>query len=169
MARLFLFHNGASPAAAAMASVTTGTTIKTLMQVLHATDDMRVKEWGVSFDGTTAASAIKCELIDTGTVAATVTAFVANDITLLSSPGGAASGVTLSTTGSGYTASAEGTVVAPVRVGDMQLVSPTGGWFKQFMLGNEFEVPATHCLRVRVSNTGGGAAVNVWCYVTVEI
>lgn len=165
-ARLYAVHNGASAAAAAPVKVTTGTAIKTMLQVLHATDDIRVVEWGISFDGSAAATPIEVELCETVTVAATVTAAVANDITLFSNPGGAASGLTLSTTGTGYTATSEGSVVAPVRSGDLQLISPTNQYIKQFPLGREFEVPATHCLRIRVT---AGTAVSAYCYVIIEL
>lgn len=165
-ARLYFIKNGASAAAAAPVKVTTGTAIKTMLQVLHATDDIRVVEWGISFDGTAANTPIEVELCSTGTVAATVTAAVANDITLFSNPAAAASGLTLSTTGTGYTASGEGTVIAPVRSGDLQLIAPTSQYIKQFPLGREFEVLATHCLRIRVT---AGTAVSAYCYCIVEI
>lgn len=146
--------------------VTTGTAIKTMLQVLHATDDMRVVKWGISFDGSAAATPIEVELCDTGTVAATVTACVANDITLFSNPGGATSGLTLSTTGTGYTATGEGSVVAPVRSGATVLIAPTNSYDEWLPLGREFEIPATHCLRIRVT---AAAAVNAYCYCIVEI
>jgi hypothetical protein len=123
---------------------------------------MNVVGWGVSFDGTTAAVPVQCELIQTTTVAATVTAYVANDITLYTDPLGTASGVTLGTTSSGYNASAEGTVVAPVRIGDYQLVAPTNGYPYQFPLDQEFEVATGGILRVRLT---APAAVNCTAYV----
>src|SRR5487761_937469 len=108
-------YNGASPGAAAGAKATTGTSVKTMLQLLHPSLPLSVIEWGISFDGSAAATPIECELGHTTTVAATVTAFVANDVTLYTDPAANVPGLTLSTTGSGYTASAEGTVVAPVR------------------------------------------------------
>lgn len=160
-----LYHviNGASPAAAAGIKVTTGTTIKTLLQLLHPTNALTVIEWGISFDGSAATTPIECELIQTTTVAATVTAFVANDVTLLTDPLANVPGLTLSTAGSGYTASAEGSVVAPVRVGDYQMVAPTNQYVKQFPLDQEFVVAAGGVLRIRVT---APAAVNAVCYVT---
>lgn len=169
-AQLFKLNNGPSDTTTPVPKVTTGTSTKTMLQILHANTNMRVVEWGISFDGTSAATPIECELITTGTVAATVTAFVANDVTYFSDPGATtgatAGGITLSTTGSGYTSTSEGSVVAPVRSGDLQLVSPMNQYIKQFPLGREFEVPATHCLRIRVT---AGAAVNAYCYCIIEI
>ena len=123
-------------------------------------------EWGISFDGSALATPIECELIDTGTVAATVTAYVANDVTALTDPGGTAATINLGTAASGYTASAEGTVVAPVRVGDYQLVEPIGNYLKQFPLGQEFKIVPGNMCRIRVT---AGTAVNAVCYVTFAI
>jgi hypothetical protein len=81
---LVLIQNGAMPTTAGPVSVATGTAIKTMLQVkLAAGITGKVVEWGVSFDGSAAATPIKCELVETGTVFATVTASVANDITRL--------------------------------------------------------------------------------------
>jgi hypothetical protein len=121
-----------------------------------------VVEWGISFIGTTAATPIECELIQTTTVAATVTAYVANDITLLTDPLANTPGLTLSTAGSGSSASVEGSVVAPVRVGDYQQVAPTNQYLKQFPLDQEFVVPAAGVLRVRVT---AGTTIGCTCYV----
>lgn len=170
MAVLYKVHNGASAAAAAPVKVTTGTAIKTLLQVLHPSQPLAVTAWGISFDGSAAATPIEVELCDTGTVAATVTACVANDVTCFNAQAdpnlASAGGLTLSTTGTGYTASAEGTVVAPVRDGDLQLVAPTGQYVLQFPLGQEFWIPATHVLRVRVT---AGAAVNAYTWLIFGI
>lgn len=163
---LYRVFNGASPGAAAGVKVTTGSAIRTLLQLYHATLPLSVVEWGISFDGDAAAVPIECELIDTGTIAATVTAYVANDITSLTDPGGTAATIGLSTTESGYTASAEGSVVAPVRIGDYQLVAPSNQYLKQFPLGQEFNVVPGHLLRVRVT---AAVAVNAVCYVTFAI
>ena len=163
---IYRVYNGPSPAAAAGPKVTTGTAVKTMLQLLHPSLPISVIEWGISFDGSAAATPIECELIHTTTVAATVTAFVANDITLLSDPAASVPGLTLSTTGSGYTSTGEGTVVAPVGVGDYQLVAPTNQYLKQFPLGQEFNIPAAGILRVRVT---AAAAVNCICYVTFAV
>jgi hypothetical protein len=124
---------------------------------------LAVVEWGISFDGDAAGVPIECELIHTTTVAATVTALVANDVVLFTDPLANTPGLTLSTSASGFTSSAEGSVVAPVRVGDYQLVAPSNQYLKQFPLGQEFVVPAAGVLRVRVT---AAVAVNAVCYVT---
>lgn len=165
MATLYRVNNGASAAAAAPVKVTTGTSIKTLLQLKGANSGLTVVEWGISFDGSAAATPIEVELCDTATIAATVTAFVANDITAYSGiadSGITTGGLTVGTTSSGYTASAEGTVAAPVRSGDLQLIAPSNQYVKQFPLGQGFYVPQANYLRIRVT---AAAAVNAYCYV----
>ncbi len=73
--------NGPFPTTAAQLAVTTGTSIKTMLQVKGVTAvQMKVKAWGVSMDGSAAAAGLQWELCETGTVFGTVTASVAADI-----------------------------------------------------------------------------------------
>ena len=66
----FFIANGPSPTTAAQVAVTTGTAIKTLLQTqTGATVPAKIKRYGISFDGSAAATPIKVELLDTGTVA----------------------------------------------------------------------------------------------------
>lgn len=167
---LYQIFNGASPTTAAQAVVTTGTAIKTLLQVEpSATIGLKVVEWGISFDGSAAAAGIKCELLETD-VAATVTAHVAAGIVKLDAD--ALSGgdpttnlIQVGTANTGYTASAEGTITS-TRVFDAQLVQPTNQYIKQFPLGLEPFIQISKFLRVRVT---AAAAVNAYCYVTVRV
>jgi hypothetical protein len=161
VANTFIAHNGASPTTAALAPVTTGTAIKTLLQIATpSTCELRVSEWGISFDGSAAATPIKVELIDTD-VAATVTAHVAAGVRPLNDTGTVASKMTLGTSATGYTASVEGSITA-TRLLDYQQIPPTGLFVKQWPLGLEPEVAVSRFLRVRVT---AGAAVNAVCYV----
>lgn len=161
MPNTFIAYNGASPTTAAMASVTTGTAIKTLLQIATpSTCELRISEWGISFDGSAAATPIKVELIDTD-VAATVTAHVAAGVRPLNDTGTVASKMTLGTTATGYTASGEGTTTAS-RLLDYQQIPPTGLFVKQWPLGLEPEVAVSRFLRVRVT---AAAAVNAVCYI----
>src|ERR1043166_6876324 len=83
---LYTLYNGPAPTTAAQAAVTTGTAIKTLLQVKlggSTNQPAKVVEWGISFDGSVAATPIKCELLTTGTVNATITEFVAADVIAL--------------------------------------------------------------------------------------
>jgi hypothetical protein len=165
---LYQIYNGVSPTTAALAPVTTGTAIKTLLQIKLGTQNKgKVVEWGISFDGSAAATPIKCELIETD-VAATVTAHVAAGIILLGDPNDidpTTSNIIVGTAATGYTASAEGTTTAS-RLFDYQLIAPTNQYIKQFPLGREPMINISKFLRVRVT---APVAVNALCYVTVEI
>lgn len=165
---LYLFANGASPTTAAQVKVTTGTTIKTMLQVKGVTGmQFKVVEWGISFDGSAAATPIQVELLETGTVFATVTAAVAADIAKLGDPNAPTPTTYFSvgTTATGYTATAEGTITAS-RMFDVQFIAPTNQYIKQFPLGREPMVNADSALRIRVTAV---AAVNCYCYVVLEV
>ena len=171
---LYQVFNGPAPTTASQVAVTTGTAIKTLLQLkLGGSTNMvgKIVEWGISFDGSSAATPILVELLSTATVNATITEFVAADIINLGDPNAAAvtDDFPFAFTGagdeSGYTASAEGTVAA-TKVYDCQLIAPTNQYVKQFPLGREPCWKAADYLRIRVK---AGTAVNAICYLTVEI
>jgi hypothetical protein len=157
----YITFNGAAPTTAAIVPVTTGTAVKTMLQVATpSTSEMRIVEWGISFDGSAAATPGRVELIDTN-VAATVTAHVASGVVSHNDNNTVASRVTLGTSATGYTATVEGTITAS-RLLDYQLIAPTGQYVKQYPLGLEPEVAVSRFLRVRVTFA---AAVNAICYV----
>jgi len=167
---LLQIFNGPAPTTAAQAVVTTGTAIKTLLQVKpSATIIARIVEWGISFDGSAAAAGIKCELVETD-VAATVTASVAADLVKLDAAALAGGDPTtnlivVGTTSTGYTSSGEGSITA-TRVFDAQLVQPTSQYIKQFPLGREPIIQISKFARIRVT---AAAAVNAYCYMTIEV
>jgi hypothetical protein len=159
--KTYQVYNGPRVTTAAPVKVTTGTAIKTLLQLATpSTEDLTVVEWGISFDASAAATPIMCELVETD-VAATVTAYVANDIVKLNRPNDPASLLTLGTSASGYTATAEGTITATRSI-DTQLISPTINYVKQWPQDLWPTVAASKFLRVRVT---APAAVNAICYI----
>lgn len=168
---LFLIANGPMQTTAAFAAVTTGTAIKTMLQVKpSATKVAKIKEWGISFDGSAAATPIKVELIETD-VAATVTASVAADITKLD--GDALTGgdpttnlIQVGTTSTGYTSTSEGSTTSVRNLDHPIFLPPTGPFVKQFPLGQEPQIQISKFGRIRVT---AGAAVNCYCYMKVEI
>lgn len=167
---LYLLQNGAVGTTAAPVVVTTGTTIKTLLQFKpSATVIAKIVEWGISFDGSAAATPGKIELMESD-VAATVTAHATADITKYD--GDALAGgdpvtnlIQVGTTSTGYTASAEGTTTVS-RMFDLQLLPPTGPYVKQFPLGREPVLQVAKFARIRVTF---GAAINAYCYMIVQI
>lgn len=170
MAR-FLIPNGAMQTTAALVPVTTGTAIKTMLQVKpSATASLKICEWGISFDGSAAATPIRVELIETD-VAGTVTASATADITKLD--GMALNGgdpvtnlIPVGTTSTGYTCTSEGSITAVRNLDAPRFVEPTGKYEKQFPLGQEPVVQISKFARIRVT---AAAAVNCYCYMIVEI
>jgi hypothetical protein len=166
---LYLIGNGPMPTAAAFAPVTTGAVIKTLLQV-KPFNLARVVEWGISFDGSAAATPGKVELIETD-VAATVTASVDADITkygpnVADVAAASVAGLTLGTAATGYTATAEGTITFVRLLDGPQLIAPTNQFVKQFPLGREPVIQVGKFGRIRVTF---GAAVNAFCYLVLDI
>lgn len=161
--------NGPFPTTAAQLAVTTGTSIKTMLQVKGVTDmPIRVKAWGCSMDGAAAAAGVQWELLETGTVFATVTASVAGDIhawDAIAIPRTSTTFFSVGTAATGYTASAEGTITA-TRVFDSQFVQPTGQYAWEFSLGNEPIVSPVSALRIRCK---AAAAVNAVCWMLLEV
>lgn len=160
---MYLAYNGPMVTTGSYAPVATGTTIKTMLQLTAgATNPLIIWKWGLDFDGSGAAP-IKCELVHTGTIAATVTAHVAAGIQPLGidqSP----SSVVLGTGASGYTASAEGTITT-TRYGSINSVFPGNGDRNEWSLGREFFVPVNGVVRIRVL---APATVNMACYLCWE-
>jgi hypothetical protein len=167
---IYLIGSGPMQTTASFATLATTTAIITLLQVKpSATLAAKIIEWGISFDGSAAATPLKCELIETD-VAATVTASVAADITKLD--GNALSGgdpttnlIQVGTTSTGYNASGEGTITS-VRNFDIQLIAPTNQYVKQFPLGREPIIQVGKFARIRVK---AGTTVNAYAYMVVEI
>jgi len=155
------------PTTALQLAVTTGTSTKTLIQV-KPFNILKVVAWGISFDGAAGAAGVQCELLTTGTVFATVTAAVDNDVLKWGGSDQAAAsvaGLTLGTSATGYTSTAEGSVTA-TKVFDSQFVQPTGQYAWEFSLGREPEVIIGDSLRIRVK---AAAAVNAVAWMLIEI
>lgn len=159
MDNIYVAYNGAMATTAALPAVTTGTAIKTLLQLATpSTTDIRIVSWGISFDG--APNAIASELIQTD-VAATVTAHVAAGVQPFNDSNAPASRLTLGTAATGFTASAEGTITATRYFDEQTLSSNT--YVREWPLGHEPRVPVSKFLRVRVT---AAAAVNARCWIS---
>jgi hypothetical protein len=155
---LFWVQNAAFPTTAAPVKMATSAAIRTLLQVAtSSTQDLEVVEWGISFDGSAAATPVECELVVTGAVGMTSPTSVTPQ--KYSGDAQIASGCTAAFNNVGTTT--EGTV-STTTYGDLQLVPPTGGYLKQWPLGREFYVPISSFLRVRVT---APATVNAYAYV----
>ncbi len=175
MANTYRLYNGHMPTTGGPpAGVVTSATLFTLLQVVSAAGfPMKIVDWGVSFNGAAVVASFPCALMDTYSIAATVTAFAAADAAPFfdpNAPANTAAGATsypfeMSTALSGFTSTAEGTITT-TRVLDNAMVEPIGGYFKQFPLGREPGVVAQNVLRVMVLGDG---VTKCTCYVTIEV
>ena len=156
------------PTTAAQASVTTGTAIKTMLQIsTPSTRQIQLISWGFSIDDPPGADGV-IELLQTD-VAATVTAHVAAGVQPLD-PNAPASLMTLGASNTGYTASAEGTTTAS-RVFDVMSLSSTTSesglsYVYQWMPDERPIVAVSKFLRVRA--TTPTTAVDMRCWVTFD-
>ncbi|MBJ8342760.1 hypothetical protein JGU71_28110 [Antrihabitans sp. YC3-6] len=160
--RRYIVWNGATAALTAfLAPVTTGTSLKTMLQV-KPTTNISVIAWGYSFDAVPTAQ-VKVELITTGTVNATVTAYAAGDVVKYDDAGTGASAISLGTSASGFTSSAEGTVTAS------RLLAGGSTWAQQFSeqfpLDREPGVVANDILRIRATTS---VAIGMSCWLAYE-
>lgn len=157
--------NGPMPTTAAQASVTTGTAIKTMLQIsTPATRQIQVIAWGFDLNITPTSGPNTVELIQTD-VAATVTAHVASGVQPLD-PNAPASLLTLGTANTGYTATGEGTTTAS-RVFDVCQLAPTAGAYDmnyryQFMPDERPILAVSKFLRVRATFA---TACNMHCWI----
>jgi hypothetical protein len=152
---------------AAQASVSTGTTIKTMLQIATpSTRQIAILAWGYTLDDVPGADAV-FELIQTD-VAATVTAHVASGVQPVN-PGMPASLMTLGTAATGFTASAEGSITA-TRIFDSVAMSLTSAEAAPFLTYrrdfSDIEIPVMDVSKfLRVRATCPTAAVDMRCWV----
>ena len=155
--------NEPMPTTATIAKVTTGTVIKTMLQVATpSTRQMQLISWGFSCDAAPGSGSLLVELLQTD-VAATVTAHVPAGVQPLD-PNAPASLMTLGTSATGYTASAEGSITATRSLDTWQIptyqIEPAYAY--QFMPDERPIIAVSKFLRVRATAT---AAVNMLCWV----
>lgn len=140
---------------AAQAKVTTGTAIKTMLQIATpSTRQCQVLEWGYSADLVSTATG-EVELLETD-VAATVTAHVPAGVQPLV-PGMPASLMTLGTSATGYTATAEGSITATRTFDAQEIVedapAPNNSYTRQWLPYEGPIVAVSKFLRVRATFT----------------
>lgn len=163
--RLYMAGNWSLPSAAAPVKQPTGSVIRTMLQLATtATNGLYIVEWGISFDGSAAATPLQVELFGCTGAATMSTALAAADVSKIAAPLGSETiplqyGTSLS--GFATTAVTEGTV-ANYRAFDVQLIAPTSQYVKQWPLGREPESALSTFIRVRVT---APATVNCSTYV----
>jgi hypothetical protein len=163
--------NGPAPTIAALQKVATGTAVKTMSQLATPTTrQIRIVEWGYTLDAPPAGTGVGVvELLQTD-VAATVTAHVASGLVNLD-PNGTASLLTLGTSATGYTATAEGTITAARVFDSVEVAGITNGgggdrYLRTFLPGQAQPIVAvSKFLRVRATFS---ATVNMQTFITYE-
>ena len=163
---IYKTFNAPMQTTAAIAAVTTGTAIKTMLQIATpATRTITLLSWGYTLSiAPGAASTVELMQSD---VAATVTAHVAAGV----QPQDAsetASLVTLGTSATGYTATVEGSTTA-VRTFDTTIVPLASGatdltYSRIFTPAERPKIPVSKFVRVRISVSV--SAANMLCWVT---
>jgi hypothetical protein len=159
--------NGPMPTTAAQADVGTGTAIKTMLQIATpSTRQIQLISWGWTINGGSGATG-KIELLQTD-VAATVTAHVASGVQPLD-PNAPASLMTLGTSATGYTASAEGTITATRMFDAVQITTAAGSTTPYFVYEYQWMpderpiIAVSKFLRIRATTPTSG--VNMMCWV----
>jgi hypothetical protein len=163
---IYKSHNAAMVTTAAPVAVTTTTAIRTMQQLATpSTRQIQIIAWGFTIDDPPGADAV-IELLETD-VAATVTAHVSSGVQPLN-PGSPASLLTLGTTATGFTATAEGSITA-TRVFDivsLSSVSAEAGPFLtytyQFMPDERPVVAVSKFLRVRATTPTTAVDARTW-------
>lgn len=153
--------NGPMPTTAAQAKVAVANGVKTLLQLATpSTRQIQLIAWGFSMDAPLAGV---IELLQTD-VAATVTAHVAAGVQPLD-PNAPASLLTLGTSATGYTATAEGTTTAS-RVFDVQETAasstPNLSYSYQWTPAERPTIAVSKFVRVRTTFAATTSSVVTW-------
>lgn len=167
-AKTYTALNGAAAGVAAAVPITTGTALKTMMQIATntTTPSIRVVEWWTEFDGSAAAAPIRVEVMGSTAAQTSLTAYVASGIMSANDPNAPTSSVQLGTALSGYNNSNDpGVTPTAVRNFATHFVPPTSGIYIQYPLGREPEVAVSQFLRHRTTAAG---AVNAYVGITWE-
>jgi hypothetical protein len=147
---------------AAGTSYATGAKVALQLQIPDA-GQIELIEWGVSFDGSAAATPALLEVASTDAGSTMTTAHTTTTVKNLLDPNGAASRLTMGTTGTGFGNGAI-TTNTTLRMADRQYVAPTNQYVKMWPLGvyPKFGNGATeNFLQFRINTT---ATVNAIIY-----
>lgn len=161
--------NGPMVTTAAQASVTTGTSIKTMLQLATpSTRQIQLISWGFSSDDPPGADGV-IELLQTD-VGATITQHVASGIQPLDPNAPASLLLTSTTSQTGYTSSSEGSITA-TRMFDTVALSSVSGespltYYYQWMPDERPIIAISKFLRVRA--TTPTTAIDLRCWVCFD-
>lgn len=164
---IYRVANHAMTTTAAPVEVTTGTAIKTMLQLsTPSTREIQIVSWGFTVDAAPATTGEGVVELLQADVGATVTAHVAAGVQALH-PNAPASLLTLGTEATGFTATAEDTIINSRTFDSIKITGVSNGaWpttYKYQFLPNERPVIDTSSFcRIRVTFS---AAVNMLCWI----
>lgn len=162
---VYTAYNSAMATTAAQASVSTGTVIKTMLQIATpSTRKLQIVAWGFSFDDPPGADGV-IELIETDVAATAGTAHVAAGIQPEDSSD-PASLVTLGTGATGFSFGTEGTITA-TRLFDVVSLSSTSGESvltggREWLPRRGPIVPISKFLRIRATTPTTASDIRCW-------
>lgn len=162
---MFIAYNntfGATTATMIGTSYATGSKVA-IQLATPSTLQIRVVEWGVSFNGSAAATPGVCELVQNGTAS---TCSSAHSTTTIQPIGDSTAGcrLTMGTTTSGFGNGAI-TSATPDKYFDAQFVAPTSQYLKQWPLGREPVIPVSKYLQLRINT---GSTLTALAYIVFE-
>lgn len=166
MLHRYRVYNHPMQTAAAPALVTSNTVIQTLLQLaVPATRAFQIAAWGFTTDDVPGADSV-IELVDTAAIAATVTAHASTGIIKLDSTIND-SLATLGVNATGFTATAEGAIVATrtldvVRFSSVSAEIAQNPYEKEWPWHRIPTVAASRFLRVRCTTPTTGVGISCW-------
>jgi len=165
MLHRYRMFNAPMPTTAAIVGVTTNTVVQTLLQLaVPATRAFQIAAWGCTYDDPPGADGT-IELIDTAAIAATVTAHSSTGIIKLDSTVND-SLATLGATATGFTATAEGAIVASRVLDVVRMGTSSDSQFnpyeKEWPWHRIPTVAASRFLRVRATTPTTGITISCW-------
>jgi hypothetical protein len=161
---LFIGYNSALSTTTAIDAGTSYATGAKVALQLHIPDNgyIRLVEWGVSFNGSAAATPALLEVASTDTASTVSTAHTTTTVKSLDAPSGnPASRLTM---GTGSTGFGNGTITSntTLRPLDRQYVAPTNQYVKMWPLGREPEIgtaAAENFLQFRINTSATVTAI----------
>lgn len=147
---------------AGVAYTTTGSRMMQQITV-PSTIQLRIVEWGCSFNGSAAGTPNTVELAQVVTGTTVTTAYTSTSLVPLSDPNAAASKVTLATSGF-YGAAVTRTSTTVSRILDTQFVAPTNQFIKMWPLGREPIVAVSSVLQVTMNLQAAVTALSYVCW-----
>jgi hypothetical protein len=146
-----------------VAYTTTGSRMMLQLDI-PSTIQLRIIEWGVSFNGSAAGTPNIVELAQVGTGTTVTTAHTTSSIVPYNDPNAAASRLTMATSGF-YSGAVTRTSTTVDRIFDSQLVAPTNQYVKMWPLGREPVVAVSKKLQMSMTLNTAATAIG---YVIFE-